>query len=95
MTANVAAEARAKRVRPKRWYAQLWVHVLAGMVLGIILGKFYPSLGVRMQPLGDGFIKLIRMLIAPIIFLHRGSRNRAHGRPGASGARRSEGDRLL
>ena len=52
----------------KPWYAQLWVHVFAAMVLGILLGRFYPGLGVRMQPLGDGFIKLIRMLIAPIIF---------------------------
>jgi len=52
----------------KPWYAQLWVHVFAAMVLGILLGRFYPGLGIRMQPLGDGFIKLIRMLIAPIIF---------------------------
>ncbi|HEY6904463.1 MAG TPA: cation:dicarboxylase symporter family transporter, partial [Candidatus Acidoferrales bacterium] len=57
-----------RRARTKRWYAQLWVHVLAGMILGIVLGKFYPSAGVRVQPLGDAFIKLIRMLIAPIIF---------------------------
>jgi len=68
MTANAAAAAQAKRDRPKHWYAQLWVYVLIGMVLGIILGKFDPGLGVRMQPLGDAFIKLIRMLIAPIIF---------------------------
>ena len=53
---------------PKRWYKHLWVQVLAAMVLGIILGRFDPSLGVRMQPLGDAFIKAIRMLIAPIIF---------------------------
>jgi aerobic C4-dicarboxylate transport protein len=38
------------------------------MAIGIALGKFDPSLGVRMQPLGDAFIKLIRMMIAPIIF---------------------------
>ena len=57
-----------KRIHPKSWYAQLWMYVLAAMVLGIILGRFDPSLGVRMQPLGDAFIKLIRMLIAPIIF---------------------------
>jgi aerobic C4-dicarboxylate transport protein len=68
MTANAAAEARAKHHRPRRWYAQLWVHVLVGMVVGIILGKLDPRFGVRMQPLGDAFIKLIRMLIAPIIF---------------------------
>lgn len=57
-----------RRPRTKRWYAQLWLHVVVGMILGIVLGKFYPSAGVRMQPLGDAFIKLIRMLIAPIIF---------------------------
>jgi aerobic C4-dicarboxylate transport protein len=38
------------------------------MALGIVLGRFDPDLGVRMQPLGDAFIKAIRMLIAPIIF---------------------------
>jgi aerobic C4-dicarboxylate transport protein len=68
MAIDAAPVQLEKRARPKRWYAQLWVHVLAGMILGIGLGKFYPSAGVRMQPLGDAFIKLIRMLIAPIIF---------------------------
>ena len=53
--------------RPKRWYAQLWVWVFLGMLGGIALGKFDPRLGVAMQPFGDAFIKLIRMLIAPII----------------------------
>jgi len=52
----------------KRWYASLWLYVLLGMVAGILLGKFDPSVGVKMQPLGDAFIKLIRMLIGPIIF---------------------------
>ncbi|MGA3295535.1 MAG: C4-dicarboxylate transporter DctA [Candidatus Acidiferrales bacterium] len=56
------------RGRRKPWYRHLWVQVLVAMVLGIILGQFYPRLGVRMQPLGDAFIKAIRMLIAPIIF---------------------------
>ena len=60
--------ATARLDRPKRWYVQLWVWVFAGMLIGIALGKFDPKLGVEMQPLGDAFIKLIRMLIAPIIF---------------------------
>src|SRR5579862_1930254 len=68
MAMNAAAAPSERRARRKRWYTQLWVHVLTGMILGILLGKFYPSFGVRMQPLGDAFIKLIRMLIAPIIF---------------------------
>jgi aerobic C4-dicarboxylate transport protein len=52
----------------KAWYGQLWTQVLIGMGVGILLGWWYPSLGEAMQPLGDGFIKVIRMLIAPIIF---------------------------
>jgi aerobic C4-dicarboxylate transport protein len=47
----------------------LYIQVLLGIFLGIALGAFYPSLGAKMQPLGEGFIRLIRMMIAPIIFL--------------------------
>jgi len=68
MAAEAATTRAETRARPKRWYAQLWLYVFVAMVLGVLLGRYYPSLGVRMQPLGDGFIKLIRMLIAPIIF---------------------------
>lgn len=52
----------------KVWYKQLWVQVFVGMALGILLGQIAPALGTRMQPVGDAFIKAIRMLIAPIIF---------------------------
>jgi aerobic C4-dicarboxylate transport protein len=68
MAIDSASPRLGKPVPPKRWYKQLWVHVFVAMVIGIALGRFDPSLAVRMQPLGDGFIKLIRMLIAPIIF---------------------------
>jgi aerobic C4-dicarboxylate transport protein len=54
--------------RKQRWYLQLWFQVLVAMAIGIALGHLYPSLGARMQPLGDAFIKAIRVLIAPIIF---------------------------
>jgi aerobic C4-dicarboxylate transport protein len=54
--------------RTQAWYKQLWVQVLIAMAAGILLGKLQPELGARMQPLGDAFIKAIRMLIAPIIF---------------------------
>jgi len=64
----MATAAREKYGRSKPWYKHLWFYVLLAMILGIILGKFDPGLGVRMQPLGDAFIKLVRMLIAPIIF---------------------------
>jgi aerobic C4-dicarboxylate transport protein len=52
----------------KALYKQLWVQVLLAMAIGVALGIFDPRLGARMQPLGDAFIKAIRMLIAPIIF---------------------------
>ncbi len=46
----------------------LWVQVLLGAALGTVTGALKPSLGVALQPVGDGFIRLIRMIIAPIIF---------------------------
>jgi aerobic C4-dicarboxylate transport protein len=52
----------------KTWWSELWVQVLIPMALGIALGVAQPDLATRMQPLGDAFIKAIRMLIAPIIF---------------------------
>ncbi|HJV73478.1 MAG TPA: dicarboxylate/amino acid:cation symporter [Noviherbaspirillum sp.] len=49
-------------------YKSLYVQVLTAIIIGVLLGHFYPSLGTDMKPLGDGFIKLIKMIIAPIIF---------------------------
>ncbi|GBG58294.1 C4-dicarboxylate transport protein [Sporomusaceae bacterium FL31] len=49
-------------------YKYLYFQVLFAIFVGILLGHFYPSLGVQMKPFGDGFIKLIKMIIAPIIF---------------------------
>src|SRR5918911_4538148 len=49
-------------------YAHLYVQVLTAIVIGVVLGFVYPDLAKQMRPLGDAFIKLIRMMIAPIIF---------------------------
>src|SRR5579862_8640316 len=49
-------------------YRELWFQVLIAITLGVALGFFNPPLAEKMKPLGDGFIKLIRMMIAPIIF---------------------------
>ena len=49
-------------------YKSLYVQVLLAVVIGVLLGHFYPQVGADMKPLGDGFIKLIKMIIAPIIF---------------------------
>ncbi|WP_323140569.1 C4-dicarboxylate transporter DctA [Massilia phyllosphaerae] len=67
LTSTTGAAASAQPVA-RRWYKQLWVQVLIAMALGILIGHFFPEAGTKLQPLGDGFIKLIRMLIAPIIF---------------------------
>ena len=53
----------------RRWYAHLYVQVLAAIVAGVLLGHFAPATGEAMKPLGDGFIKLVKMIIAPVIFL--------------------------
>lgn len=55
--------------RPKRWYQILYVQVVIAIVLGVLLGQFYPQVGESMKPLGDAFIKLVKMIIAPVIFL--------------------------
>ena len=49
-------------------YRSLYAQVLAGIALGIVVGILAPETGAAMRPLGDGFIKLIRMLIGPIVF---------------------------
>jgi aerobic C4-dicarboxylate transport protein len=50
------------------WYRILYIQVLIAIALGIALGYFYPNAGKAMKPLGDGFIALIKMMIAPAIF---------------------------
>lgn len=50
------------------FFRSLYFKVIVGIIVGIALGAFYPSLGEQMKPLGDAFIKLIKMVIAPIIF---------------------------
>jgi aerobic C4-dicarboxylate transport protein len=53
----------------KKRYQHLYFQVIVAIVLGILLGKFYPSLGVQLKLLGDGFIQLVKMIIAPVIFI--------------------------
>ncbi|HHQ4471230.1 dicarboxylate/amino acid:cation symporter [Aeromonas sp. S41-2] len=52
----------------KRIVSSLYFQVLLAITLGVILGHIYPDLGADMKPLGDGFVKLIKMIIAPVIF---------------------------
>src|SRR5688572_20289775 len=52
----------------KPLYTHLYFQVLTGISIGVALGYVWPETGAAMRPLGDGFIRLIRMIIAPIIF---------------------------
>ncbi len=49
-------------------FKSLYVQVLTAIAIGILLGHFYPELGAQMKPFGDAFVKLIKMVIAPVIF---------------------------
>ena len=51
-----------------KYLKTLYIQVIIAIVIGILAGHFYPSFAVHLKPLGDGFIKLIKMMIAPIIF---------------------------
>jgi aerobic C4-dicarboxylate transport protein len=53
----------------RRWYAHLYVQVLAAIAAGMLIGHFAPGTGEALKPLGDMFIKLVKMVIAPVIFL--------------------------
>src|SRR2546430_12810020 len=58
----------SSRAHQKPLYRSLYFQVIVAIVLGVLLGYFFPDTGTAMKPLGDGFIKLIKMIIAPIIF---------------------------
>lgn len=65
----IAQDATLPPPAPKPWYRHLYVQVLAAIAAGVLLGHFYPQTGEAMKPIGDGFIKLVKMIIAPVIFL--------------------------
>ena len=52
----------------KPWYKILYIQVIIAIIIGVALGYFYPNAGKALKPLGDGFIALIKMMIAPAIF---------------------------
>ena len=56
------------KIRPP-FYKILYLQVITAIVLGVLVGYFFPDLGEKLKPLGDAFIKLIKMVIVPIIFL--------------------------
>ena len=65
-TPSIAVKAGVAPHRP--WYTILYIQVLIAIAIGIAVGYFWPDLGKALKPLGDGFIALIKMMIAPVIF---------------------------
>ena len=55
-------------MKRKPFYRILYVQVIAALFAGVLLGHFLPVDGIAMKPLGDAFIKLVRMIISPVIF---------------------------
>ncbi|MEW6638859.1 MAG: dicarboxylate/amino acid:cation symporter [Pseudomonadota bacterium] len=68
MTTTVTLDA-APRQSHTPFYKRLYGQVLLAIVIGVLVGRFFPDIGVVLKPLGDVFIKLIRMMIAPIVFV--------------------------
>lgn len=61
--------AAGKKIAKKVWYKNATWQVLAAIVLGVLFGIYFPDNAIAMKPFGDGFIRLIKMVIGPIIFL--------------------------
>jgi aerobic C4-dicarboxylate transport protein len=66
---HIAHHAPGEAHAPKPFYRQLYFQVLTAIVLGITVGHFWPEIGASLKPLGDAFVKLVKMIIAPVIFL--------------------------
>ncbi|MFE9326600.1 C4-dicarboxylate transporter DctA [Nocardia sp. NPDC052278] len=68
MSVTIESTAATDPVRKPPWYRSLFLQLLVAIVAGILVGKLWPDFGADLKPLADGFIKLIKMVIAPIIF---------------------------
>ena len=55
--------------KKQKFYQSLYVQVILAIIIGILLGYFFPDFGASLKPLGEAFIKLVKMIIAPVIFL--------------------------
>ena len=67
----MAVSTTADKPSPGRgpWYSHLYVQVVLAIVAGVLIGHFWPETGKALKPLGDAFIKLVKMIVAPVIFL--------------------------
>src|SRR4051812_31902724 len=68
MTAHIDSASGQAPARPKKFYQQLYLQVLLGVSLGILLGYLRPDVAVTFKPLGDAFVKIVKMMIVPVVF---------------------------
>lgn len=66
---DIHVDEHAQSPKKQKFYQVLYVQVIFAIIAGIILGHFYPEYGESLKPLGDAFIKIVKMIIAPVIFL--------------------------
>ncbi len=69
MNHNTPIHVHPAQAKKQPFYKILYVQVIFAIVLGVLLGHFYPETGTALKPLGDAFIKIVKMIIAPVIFL--------------------------
>ena len=62
-------EDQTKALRATPWHQHLYARVLIAIIAGVIVGYAFPAFGIALKPLGDAFISLVKMIIAPVIFL--------------------------
>jgi aerobic C4-dicarboxylate transport protein len=65
----VDKEHKTSPPRKTQWYKVLYIQVIIAIIIGILLGHYFPTAGESMKPFGDAFIKLVKMIISPVIFL--------------------------
>ena len=92
---QIAGHAAPAAHPPKPFYRQLYVQVVTAIVLGILVGHFWPDIGASLKPLGDAFVKLVKMIIAPVIFLTVTTGIAGMSRPREGRPRRRQGAHLL
>ena len=67
MRSHSAAIAGHAPAKPRRFYQALYFQVLAGVILGVLVGHFWPDVAIACKPLGDAFIRIVRMMIVPVV----------------------------
>src|ERR671929_995913 len=65
---RTAPPSAREEAQVKRFGRSLYLQVITAVVIGAFVGHFFPAFGATLKPLGEGFIKLVKMLIAPIVF---------------------------